>query len=316
MNTLSEALIMIVDDNPQNLKILAALLNHFACELQICSSGKEALAALEVEVPDLILLDVMMPELDGYAVCEQIRQERDWQEIPILFLTAKSDTEDILKGFQIGGNDYVTKPFNEAILMARIKNLLDAKKARDALKIANQEMRSLVAQLAEASATDPLTGLLNRRAMTDRLNEEIGRYARHGHSFALIMADIDFFKKVNDQYGHDGGDHVLKSIAQRLRMHLRQEDVLARWGGEEFLILLPESDLQGAMVLADRLRRAICEQPFHYNNFDFIVTMTFGLTPYAPSMSLDKNIIVADQALYIGKQRGRNQVYVHAEEIK
>lgn len=309
MNQLSDALIMIVDDNPQNLKILATLLETFNCELQICTNGKEALDAIQLDLPDLILLDVMMPDMDGYQVCTLIRQNSLWTDIPIIFLTAKSSSEDIITGFQAGGNDYITKPFNESELMMRVKSQLELKRTRDILKERNQEMAILIEKLAKASATDPLTGLFNRRAMSERLNEEISRFRRHMDSFVLIMADIDFFKRVNDTYGHDCGDEVLKAVSQRMTLHLRSVDSLSRWGGEEFLILLPSTDITGGRTLAERLRHSICDAPFTYNGSEFYVTLTLGIVAFKEGYTLDNAILLADQALYLGKKNGRNQVY-------
>ncbi len=313
MKQLSDALIMIVDDNPQNLKILASLLETFNCELQICTDGQEALDALKLDLPDLILLDVMMPDIDGFEVCRRIRENPFWQDMPIIFLTAKSTSEDIITGFEVGGNDYVTKPFNEAELLARVRNLLELKRIRDALKERNAEMEVLVSKLATASATDPLTGLVNRRAMTARLNEEVARFYRHNRGFVLLMGDIDYFKRINDSYGHDGGDVVLKSMAQRMNAHLRREDLVARWGGEEFLILLPDTDEAGGYTFAERMRVAIANEAFTYNEHQFQVTLTLGLCAFKKHHTLDKAILLADQALYLGKQHGRNQVYISKE---
>lgn len=312
MKQLSDARIMLVDDNVQNIQVLASLLDTFSCELMICTSGFEALEALELDLPDLILLDVMMPELDGYEVCRRIRANPLWLELPIIFITAKSTSQDIILGFEVGGNDYVTKPYNEAELLARVRNQLELKRTRDTLVARNAEMEILIARLAVASATDALTGLLNRRAMTERFNEEIARFQRHKRPFAIAMADIDHFKRVNDTCGHDCGDKVLIRVAERLKQQLRQEDQVARWGGEEFLLLLTECGPDGAYALAERIRMSVAQSDITYDDKSLHISITLGLVSFEVGMTLEEAVRQADEALYAGKQKGRNQVYVYA----
>lgn len=310
MKQISEARIMIVDDNPQNIQVLATLLEALTEDLTICTSGEEALEALAFEVVDLILLDIMMPVIDGYEVCRRIRKNDQWSDVPIIFITAKSSSQDIILGFEVGGNDYVTKPFNEAELMARVKNQLEFKRMHDALITRNQEMEILIQKLAIASATDALTGLLNRRAMTDRIGEEIARFKRYLHPFALAMVDIDYFKRVNDQYGHDCGDQVLIGVANCLRDSVRQIDMISRWGGEEFLLLFSECGPKDALNLAERVRQSIAATEHHCEPHDFHITITLGLVNFSEGMSFEDALQKADKALYQGKLNGRNQVYV------
>jgi diguanylate cyclase (GGDEF)-like protein len=303
---------MIVDDNPLNIKVLATILDEYS-ELLICMNGLEALEALKTEVPDLILLDVMMPGMDGFEVAQIIRNDLDMKDLPIIFLTAKADTEDMVKGFNSGGNDYVLKPFNEIELKARVKNQIDLKSSRDQLIQKNKELEGLIQKLEISAITDPLTGLYNRRYMMQKISEEVARFTRYGHSFVMIMADIDYFKLINDQYGHECGDDVLKAVTQTMAIGLRANDVLARWGGEEFLLLLPETTMDGGRLLAERIRQQVEELKVSYNQHTISVTLTLGLSHFSSGLTVDKVIFLADQGLYQGKKSGRNKVVAVAD---
>lgn len=309
MGNKEDRLIMIVDDNPLNIKVLATILNDYS-ELLICTNGAEALEALKTEAPDLILLDVMMPGIDGYEVARIIRNDLGMKDLPIIFLTAKADAEDMVKGFNSGGNDYVLKPFNDVELKARVKNQIDLKCSRDQLIQKNGELEELILKLEIASITDPLTGLYNRRYMMQRISEEAARFSRYGHSFVVVMADIDHFKSVNDQYGHECGDEVLKAVAQAMAIGLRINDVLSRWGGEEFLLLLPETTVEGGLLLAERIRKQVESVEVGYMQSAISVTLTLGLSYFDHGLTVDKVIFLADQGLYRGKKSGRNKVVV------
>ncbi len=310
MKTLTDALIMIVDDNPINLKLLASILSDLGCHFQLCLSASEALLALEQDVPDMAFLDVMMPETNGYELCLILRKHPKMTDAPIVFLTAKVDNEAIIKGFEVGGNDYITKPFNEAELRARLINQLTIKFTRDELLYEQRQMAIMMHQLEVAATVDHLTNLFNRRAMMAHLVAENGRCQRTGESFAVIMADIDFFKRVNDEYGHACGDMVLVEIAHVLQACLRSEDVVSRWGGEEFLILLPETDLKGAVYLAERIRMSVEALQINFHKTLISVTITLGVAVHHKHQTIDKTITCADDALYRGKAEGRNMVHI------
>jgi len=304
-----KSLILVVDDNPQNLKVLGNILKENSkYGLAFAMNGFEAIDFISRDKPDMVLLDIMMPDMDGYEVCEKIKQNPDTAEIPVIFITAKTEPEDIVRGFQAGGVDYVTKPFHEAELLMRIKTHMELKLSRDLLKEKNKELSEAYQKIEQLALTDSLTGLANRRNIMNLMAVEVSRCGRNGGSFSLIMCDIDFFKKVNDTYGHDTGDYVLKTVADVMIENLRQQDVTSRWGGEEFLIMLPYTELEKAVAVAEKLRTAIGETMMSFAGETFNVTMTFGVSTFDKNLGLEKAIKRADDALYLGKQTGRNKV--------
>jgi diguanylate cyclase (GGDEF)-like protein len=314
--------VLIVDDNPHNLQVLAEVVGSEACDCVLATTAAQALAFVAAERPDLILLDVMMPDMDGYQVCGQIKADSLLREVPIIFLTAKTEPADILQGFDAGAVDYVVKPFNAAELRARVRTHLELKRAHDRLAAvnaelvhANQLIQQRNAQLTEAttalelaSSVDPLTGLLNRRSMLQRLEKEVARSRRTQRVFSLLLGDLDYFKEVNDQHGHDCGDTVLARVSERLGAGLRAIDAVARWGGEEFLVLLSETGLEGALGVAERIRLRIALAPIPHGTVSVAITMTLGVAAHHPEAPIEETIRCADRALYDGKQRGRNCV--------
>lgn len=324
MDIFSNCNVLIVDDNNDSLQILAEIVEKSGCRSTLAVDGEQALKYLELVKPDLILLDIMMPKMDGYEVCNRLKQNIDLKDIPVIFLTAKSGIEDIVKGFEVGGVDYVSKPFNVIELKARIRNHLVLKKCHDEIKVANAglrevnkeiemknlELKQVLEQLELTAKTDMLTGLYNRRHMVDEVKKEVAKCSRHNKSFSLIMADIDFFKNVNDSYGHNCGDYVLKLVSETLQSSIRKMDTVARWGGEEFLILLPETGGEGAELLAERIRSNIAGQAVHYNSAIFNITITLGVAVLSSNEEVDEVIKRADKALYNGKEKGRNCVCI------
>lgn len=313
--------IMIVDDVPTNIKVLGELLKD-KYEVLVANNGNKAIQVASAKLPDLILMDVIMPEMDGITACHLLRKQPETSEIPIIFITAKNETDDMVNGFEAGGVDYITKPFNPAELNARIKTHLDLKKSREELRTIAMQLKTLNDELAEknvqlnnaienlhkAAMTDPLTGLGNRRFITEKVNEEISRCRRVAMTFSLMIADIDYFKKINDTYGHECGDYVLQSVANALKNGIRNIDDVARWGGEEFLFLLPDTNADGAIIVGERLRQAIEQLPLIYQDQSITVTMTFGVSEYDQSGSMDQTVKTADHALYTGKETGKNRV--------
>lgn len=307
--------ILIVDDTSLNITILVDLLRD-DYELFIAKNGFEALKIINETKIDLILLDVMMPDMDGFTVCEKIKENINNKDTPVIFITALSRKEDIVKGFNAGGVDYVTKPFNSNELKLRVKTHLELKKSREKLEELNIELENknqrltiLTEELKKAAKTDSLTTLFNRRGILEKLKDETIRYQRTKKDFSLIIADIDFFKKVNDNYGHDCGDKVLKEISVLFKNSIRDMDIVSRWGGEEFLFLLPETDKEGAVHLANKLRNLIEELIVNYNEKKIKITMTFGVAMYEEDdETIENTIKKADEALYVGKKSGKNCV--------
>lgn len=296
--------ILIVDDSPVNLKIISGLLAH-THEVLTAGDGKTAIHQATMKKPDLILLDIIMPEMDGLEVCRYLKSQAVTREIPVIFITVVSEPQDIVKAFEVGGQDYITKPFSALELCARIKTHLELQVSREALKAyareleaKNKELNDTLARLEVVAITDYLTGLPNRRYMMQQLSEVVARSKKTQSQMTLVMADIDKFKVINDTYGHECGDIVLKQIADMMRANLREQDIVARWGGEEFLFLLLDTDLVGGQVVADKIQRAIGMKKHSYDGKEFSVTVSFGVVPFDIALDIDANIRKADEALY------------------
>jgi len=302
--------ILVVDDTPANLEIAVKILEQEHYDLYIADSGSSALELIEKIDFDLILMDIMMPTMDGFETYTLIKEHEKNKDLPIIFLTAKVDIDSVVKGFELGAVDYIRKPFNGLELKARVRNHVELKKIREEAEQKNKSLLEAYETLEIIATTDPLTTLLNRREMLKRMEYERVNFERNQLPFSIIIADIDFFKKVNDTYGHDCGDHVLASVADILKENARKQDSISRWGGEEFLLMLPETDSNGAAILAEKLRIKIGESIFSTDTAEVKITMTFGISVFKGNEALDKLISKADVALYQGKESGRNRVVI------
>lgn len=314
--------ILVVDDSRMNLKILSDFLKD-QYEVFAADNGNKAVQVAEEVLPDLILMDVIMPEIDGFTACSILKSNLKTVEIPVIFITAQNNTEDIVRGFNVGGVDYITKPFNPLELNVRVKTHIELKKYQEELKNYVQRMEELNKEInhknvqlneayndiRNAAMTDPLTGLANRRYMIEKTKEETARFMRSEKIFSFILGDIDYFKKINDQFGHECGDYVLKAVSKFMRSKIREQDIISRWGGEEFLLLLPETNLNGALVVAEKLRSGIEDLEMVYKGKRIAATMTFGVAAFGKEDSVDDTIKRADDALYIGKSKGRNCIF-------
>ncbi len=314
--------ILVVDDYPANLHVLLESLKDAGYKALIAINGESAIRQADFAKPEMIILDVMMPGMDGFETCRRLKQQPNTQDIPVIFMTALSETVDKLRGFQAGGVDYITKPFNVVELLARVNVHLELTQAREALKHANQELQDIneklrqsQEQLERMARIDPLTELANRRDMLERLEQEKLRSARSASTFAVVLCDIDDFKRVNDNYGHDCGDVVLVSVAKLLRDNLRGQDHVARWGGEEFLLLLADTDEGGAERLTERIRETVAGATYTYHEHSLAISMTFGVSMYQADAGMHACLIHADQALYQGKEQGKNRVVVFQPPI-
>lgn len=306
--------ILIVDDVPVNIKLLGELLRD-QYDIFVANNGQKAVQLAAEIKPDLILMDVMMPDMDGFTACRLLKSDKLTADIPLIFITARNQSDDIVNGFEAGGQDYIAKPFNPQELYARVHSHIELKKSREALaeyaarlERNNSELTILLKKLEVMAAIDPLTGIFNRREAVNRINEEISRYKRNGKKFSILMVDIDDFKNVNDTYGHEIGDCVIKHVVEVIKTHLRKHDLVSRWGGEEFLILLPETNAFGAHSAAEKIRSCIEESSVEVRDISILVTVTIGGTEFNPGIDLDANINRADEALYTGKNQTKNCV--------
>ena len=307
--------IVIIDDVPDNLRLLAGILKNRGYKVRPAPNGARALATILKEPPELILLDIMMPDMDGYEVCRQLKADERTKDIPIVFLSALYEVFDKVKAFKAGGVDFITKPFQMEEVLARVRTHLTIQAQQRALTLQNEELlrkNALITQQAkklERMATrDFLTGLSNRRDFLKRSSQEEKRFKRTHRAFAIILLDIDHFKSVNDTYGHECGDKVLIGVSRRLEKALRAQDILARWGGEEFICLLPETGVDGVRRAAEKIRWDMESLGRDLVDVNISVTATLGVCVYDGSCSIETCIRQADDALYKGKKQGRNQI--------
>jgi diguanylate cyclase (GGDEF)-like protein len=292
-----------VDDTETNVDILVELLSD-SYEILVALDGESALEILEEQEVDLILLDIMMPKIDGYEVCKRVKQNEKTHDIPIIFITAKMDEESIEKAYDAGGMDYVTKPFKPKELFARIKTQLQ-------LRVLIKELESSKNALKYLSETDPMTALYNRRYFNHTSKSIMELAKRDKTALSVIMLDIDKFKEVNDTYGHNVGDDIIISLSNILLEVTRKSDLACRFGGEEFILLLPETSLEGAIVIAEKIRKKVESTSLHLgDNREVNITVSLGVSQLdiQNDPNMEYAIKRADVALYQAKENGRNKV--------
>lgn len=310
--------ILIVDDNQTNLRIATAYLQMNQFEILTARDGRAGLENVHLAHPDLILLDVHMPVIDGFEMCRILKADPRTTAIPVIFMTAQTNIEAIIQGFEVGGVDYIAKPFHLEELLARVTThltifrlqrelqaeILEHKQTEVALRKANLELQRL-------AVLDELTQIANRRRFDQYLEVEWSQPQPAGLS--LILCDIDSFKSYNDGYGHPAGDHCLRLIAQALRRAIgRAKDLVARYGGEEFAAILPNTDLQGALAVAQTMRDEIyaLQIPHAFSAINKLVTISMGVSSIIPSRHQSPSILIAaaDEALYEAKNTGRDRI--------
>ncbi|HEY4950333.1 MAG TPA: diguanylate cyclase [Candidatus Acidoferrales bacterium] len=304
--------ILIAEDDPVSRRLLELFLVKWGFDVSVATTGTEALQMLErMDAPRLAILDWMMPGMEGVQIFRKLRESGDRPYVYVLLLTARTQKEDLLQGLESGADDYLTNPFDSQELRARLdvgQRILDL---QDQLIAAGEEM-------LYRATHDNLTGMVNRGVIMDTLRRERARQVREGGAFGVVPVDLDHFKYVNDTYGHVAGDEVLRESAQRMMSCVRPCDSVGRYGGEEFLIVVPSSDAMGTMGLAERMRRAIEAKPMMANSIVIAVTASLGVTASVDKSPLDPQEILrlADAALYRAKERGRNRVELaRAEDL-
>ena len=302
--------ILVVDDHEDNIELLRARLEARGYEVEGASDGQAALDAVDRMCPDLILLDVMMPRMDGMEVVKRLKANEKLPFIPVIMQTALDSTENKVEGLDAGADDYITKPINFAELEARVNSLLRIKKLQTDLAAREKELAEMNLMLREISLTDGLTKVDNRRSLEERLNEMWQHSLRLHEPIALIICDIDKFKSVNDEYGHQAGDSVLKEFAQLLKSEAREIDRVGRYGGEEFLLILSGTVLDAAVTFAERLREKVEGHTFSFTGGTLRRTMSCGVaaSPHPRVKDQEALLRAADDALYVAKETGRNRV--------
>lgn len=296
--------ILIVDDAPENINILGELLRD-EYDVRVATNAEKAIKIANSDnPPDLILLDIVMPGMDGYTACRLLKAEVCTRDIPVIFITARDSEQDEVKGFECGAVDYVTKPFSPVIVKARVRTHLELKKHRTFLE--------------SLSFMDGLTGIPNRRRFDDYLNMSWQFCMRDADPLSLAIVDIDHFKDYNDHYGHQAGDSCLIMVAQCLAAAVKRKiDLVARYGGEEFGCLLPKTHYEDAVKMSEYLREQILalQIPHGYSPVEKFVTVSVGLATMIPlpEVKAEELLILADQNLYKAKQSGRNKVCCSVE---
>jgi diguanylate cyclase (GGDEF)-like protein len=302
--------ILIIDDTPANIATLNETLKE-EYEVYFATSGAEALKVAVALVPDLILLDIMMPVMDGFEVCRKLKATEQTCRIPVIFVTAAVSPEEEARGLECGAADYILKPISPPVVALRVRNHLELTRRSRMLEALSEELARKNRQLQMLARMDGLTGLANRRFLDETLDAEVRRAQRCGTPLSLIMCDIDFFKRFNDRYGHQAGDDALRRIGALLqRIFQRGSDFPCRYGGEEFAVILPDTGPDQASHLAEHLRGAMCDEglPHAFSDVADCVTLSVGVVSAHASdeRSAQWYLGQADAALYRSKDKGRN----------
>ncbi len=287
--------VLVVDDDATTLRLIVKIVSSAGYRVSQAENGSEALDSILEDPPDLIVCDWDMPELSGVELCRKARSQHSVQYVYFLLLTGRSSADEMVAGLTAGADDFVTKPINRAVLLARLE--------------AGSRVLRMERQLRTVSQRDPLTSILNRREFHKRLAREWERAARHSHPLSCVMIDLDFFKRINDTHGHATGDVTLKAVACLLQDQSRPSDILCRYGGEEFCVILSDTDEAGAARWAERARLAISETPIPAGDLSLRVTACLGVAERLDDTANSEQLVeLADQALAVAKQSGRNRV--------
>ncbi len=305
--------VLVVDDLPLNLKLQKAYLGEVGYQVILAENGIEALRKVRENIPDLVLLDVMMPKMDGFQVCRHIKNNLKTRFIPVILVTALNEIESKIKGIEAGADDFICKPFNKLELLARVKSLIRIKHLNSELQLKIRQLEEAQVKLKKLAITDGLTEVYNYRFFKEQLTKEIVRSARHKSAISIVMIDIDYFKNYNDHHGHPAGDAVLKTIASLLKNNIRTLDIAARYGGEEFALILIETNKPAAGIVANKIKDLIEAHKFEFEETqpNGKITVSMGVATFPEDgNSFDKLVAMADKRLYQAKARGRNLLVI------
>ena len=299
--------ILFVDDSPTTLELLFDFLTESGFKVLVARTGESAITKAEYSLPDLILLDVLMPGIDGFETCQVLKAKDSTKDIPVIFMTALDETENKVKGFNLGAVDYVTKPIHFAVLRQRVRRLIQQTQLYQQLEVANRELKRL-------ASLDGLTGIANRRRFDEYIEAEWRRMTREKMPLSLILCDIDYFKKYNDTYGHQAGDSCLRKVANALSFCIKRSvDLVARYGGEEFAVILPNTTTAGASQVAEEIREFVnaLKIPHAQSAVSEHVTLSLGVASMEPTLDTSPSMLIAtaDAALYRAKGAGRNRSF-------
>lgn len=312
--------ILIVEDASATLLVVSKYIERFGAQPIAVNNGEQAIAAFRNEQPDMVLLDAMLPDIDGFSVARQMRaHEKPGAWTPIIFLSGMTSDKDLEKGIAAGGDDYLYKPVSEAVLNAKVRAMQRIIQMRTSLVVLARELDTANQELKRLSASDGLTGIANRRFFDEHLSREWRRARRGSGEIAILMCDVDHFKAYNDTYGHQAGDDCLRQVAHKIRDSMeRAADLAARYGGEEFVVLLPDTPIAGAHIVAEKLRQTIHALNLpHTGSAHQHVTLSIGIAAMAAGDQNTQQTLIeaADRALYRAKHAGRNLVCRHNPQL-
>jgi len=304
------AKILIIDDSESERKYLTALLTGMEkLEIYCAVSGSQGMKMIQTCLPDLILLDQVLPDVSGREILRWLKGQKTLQATPVIMLTTEREVDKIVTSLSAGANDYITKPFHDMELKARVTTVLRERKLKESLAQKNAEYEMLVQKFERLAITDPVTGIYNRRRFDQALKNEFDRYKRYGTPFSCLLIDVDDFKQINDRLGHEMGDKVLNQVVRAIQSPLREVDILARYGGDEFAVLLIQQQSKDIQSVAARILQSVsgssCDEVLKAG---LIVTISMGIASVqsAESDTAQKFIRRADDALYRAKRRGKN----------
>lgn len=312
--------ILLIEDSSSQAGLVKASLDRLGYQVIWAPSGMQGLAHAQNDLPDVVLLDVMLRDMDGFAVCRWLKMRPETRDIPVLMFSVRDEPKDRIQGLYAGACDYIVKPCVNEELEARIFAALRVRAAQTELKRRNTELEAMMRHVEAMAITDGLTGLFNRRRFVDVLRNQFAVTKRYKNPLSCIMLDIDHFKSINDQHGHEAGDRVLKAVAQKLSENLREVDVAARYGGEEYAILLPHTNKKNALVVADRILSVIRKVDVNLDGASISVTASLGLassSDLSGKASPEDLVKAADTALYKAKEAGRDRAVAYdANELE
>ena len=296
--------VLVIEDHPDQRDLLAIVLQREGYRVITAANGVEALEKLETEHVQIALSDIMMPKMDGFELIKRVRSTPSLKSIYLILITARIQEGDRVRGLDLGADDYITKPFSFSELLARIR--------------VGSRVVQYQQHLEYQTQVDSLTGLFNRRAFENKMNEEFERSKRYHNPLSVLVLDIDNFKTINDSYGHHGGDGALVKISETLRERTRQSDFPSRYGGEEFVLVLPETDQDNALQVAHKIHESIRTSSFGTTTRPFVVTVSIGVSSTSARFYSDWRDLVADadKALYLAKNSGKDRIEIWQPEKK
>jgi len=308
--------VLLVEDDKIPRMIISEVLRGEGIHVVEAEDGAVAFEIMRAETSkiDLVITDLLMPRMDGNELCHKIRNELKPSDISVIFVTGVSEQSQLLRVFEAGATDYIFKPFTKEELLARLNVHLEKTQLTKNLKNTIAQLSKANDEIKQLSITDPLTGCFNRGYMNEHLFKEIERAVRYTRPLSIALCDVDHFKNINDTYGHQAGDLILKGVVQLIQNTIRSNvDWVARYGGEEFLVVFPETDVDGSQLVAERIRKVISEKTFTYQNHEIRITASFGIDGFNPNSPEEKKsaellMNQADKHLYQAKNQGRNRV--------